>query len=89
MKMKGKITWLSTNVFLEKRAFLFCFGEKCMSGRISKLKKSSIDSEFEICVDFIEPDYFKSELVIGNLFTINEASKILGKGEVKGITGNH
>lgn len=87
--MKGKIKWLSNsnNVILEKRAILFCFGEKCMSGRIEELKKSSTDNEFEILVDFIEPDYFKSELVIGNFFTINEASKILGKGEVKEIAG--
>lgn len=83
--MKGKIKWLSNSVILEKRAFLFCFGEKCMSGRINKLKKTRIDNEFEISVDFIEPDYFKNELVIGNFFTINEASKILGKGEIKEI----
>jgi hypothetical protein len=85
MKMRGKIKWLSNNVIFGKRVFLFCFGEKCMSGRINELKKSSIENEFEILVDFIEPDYFRSELVIGNFFTINEASKILGKGEVKEV----
>lgn len=56
-----------------------------MSGRIEKLKESSNDNEFEILVDFIEPDYFKDELIIGDFFTINEASKILTKGEVIGL----
>ncbi len=80
--MKATIKWLSKNVPLGKRAFLFCFGKKCMSGKISNFKKSSISEEFEIQVDFIEPSYFQDELVIGGIFTINEAAKILGEGEV-------
>ncbi|WP_293916357.1 hypothetical protein [Sphingobacterium sp. UBA5789] len=83
--MIGKITWLNNKITLKRRVILFCFGEKCMSGRIEKLKESSNDNEFEILVDFIEPDYFKDELIIGDFFTINEASKILTKGEVIGL----
>jgi hypothetical protein len=78
----GKITWQNHNVILEKRVFLFCFGEKCMSGRINKLKKSDESDTFEICINFIEPSYFHDELVSGNNFTINEASKILATGEI-------
>ena len=85
MKMIGKITWLNNKITLKRRVILFCFGEKCMSGRIEKLKESINDNEFEILVDFIEPDYFKDELIIGDFFTINEASKILTKGEVIGL----
>lgn len=81
--MNGKINWSSSKVFLEKRSFLFCFEGKCMSGRVREITQSNIENEYEILVEFIEPDYFKNEIVIGNLFTINEASKILAKGEVK------
>lgn len=84
--MYGKIKWLSNKVQLEKRSFLFCFENKCMSGRVSEITQSDNENEYEILVEFIEPDYFKNELIIGNLFTINEASKILGKGEVNEIT---
>ncbi|MBL7811114.1 MAG: hypothetical protein JNL57_02735 [Bacteroidetes bacterium] len=56
-----------------------------MSGKIRDFKKLNTIDEFEIWVDFIEPDYFKEDFVIDNCFTINEASKILGKGKVKEI----
>ncbi|RXK58565.1 hypothetical protein ESA94_18205 [Lacibacter luteus] len=81
--MKANIEWISQNVSLGKRVFLFCFGDKCMSGRITEFKKIGMVNEFEIWVDFIEPDFFNKELESNNTFTINEASKILGKGEVK------
>lgn len=80
--MKGKINWYSENVILEKRVFLFCFGFKCMTGRINTLKKIEHKNEYEIYVEFIEPDYLNNELINGNNFTINEGSKILGKGTV-------
>lgn len=66
-----------------KKAFLFCFGEKCMSGKIREFKKLNATDEFEIWVDFIEPDFFNKELINSNSFTVNEASKVLGKGKVK------
>lgn len=81
--MKATVKWLSQNVLIGKRAFLFCFGESCMSGKIRELKKLNTTDEFEIWVDFIEPDFFKKELINSNSFTINEASKVLGKGKVK------
>ena len=81
--MKATIKWLSQNVLIGKRAFLFCFGERCMSGKIKELKKLNAADEFEIWVEFIEPDFFKQELINSNGFTINEASKVLGKGKVK------
>lgn len=81
--MKATIKWLSENVLIGERAFLFCFGEKCMSGKIKEFKKLNSFNDFDIWVDFIEPDFFKKELINNNGFTINEASKILGKGKVK------
>jgi len=81
--MKATIKWLSQKVLIGKRAFLFCFGEKCMSGKIIELKKIKGIDEFEILVEFIEPDFFREELINTNSFTINEASKVLGKGRVK------
>jgi len=83
--LKGSITWQSESVLLEKRIFLFCFGEKCMSGRIDSFQKLNASNQFEIDVEFIEPDFFGNELVLGNNFTIREASRVLGKGEIKGI----
>jgi len=56
-----------------------------MSGRINNLKKTNKPYEFDIWVDFIEHEYFQDDFVIDNSFTINEASKILGKGKVKEI----
>ena len=81
--MKATIEWLSQNVPFGKRVFLFCFGEKCMSGQVKDFKKLSSSDEFEIWVDFVDPDFFRNELTDGNIFTINEASKILAKGKVK------
>lgn len=80
--IKGNINWSSKNVQLCERIFLFCFEEKCMSGRINRLIKSKLPNQFEIHVDFIEPEFFKDELIVHNTFTIREASKVLGKGEV-------
>jgi hypothetical protein len=56
-----------------------------MSGRISDFLKTNKPDEFDIWVDFIEPEYFQDDFVIDNNFTINEASKILGNGKVKEI----
>ena len=81
--MKATIKWLSQNVLIGKSSFLFCFGEKCMSGKIIEIKELNAIDEFEILVNFIDPDYFQEDIVIDNHFTINEASKILGKGKVK------
>ena len=53
-----------------------------MPGRINEFQKTNKPDEFEIWVDFIEPDYFQDDFVIDNSFTINEASKILGKGKI-------
>jgi hypothetical protein len=83
--IKGRIKWQSSNVLMGKRVFLFCFGQKCMSGRINDFKKANKPFEFDIWVDFIQPEYFREEFVINNSFTINEASKILGNGKVKEI----
>jgi hypothetical protein len=80
--MKAIIKWTSKKVLLSKSVFLFCFGEKCMSGKIIEFKKLNVMNEFEILVNFIEPDYFKEDIIIDNNFTINEASKILGTGNV-------
>lgn len=80
----GNINWQSKGVVLAERLILFCFGEKCMTGMITNIKRITTLSlfEFEITVDFIEPDYFRDEAIVGNSFTIREASRILGEGEV-------
>jgi len=83
--IKGYVKWQSNNVLIGKRVFLFCFGQKCMSGQIVDFQKTNKPEEFEIWVDFIEPDYFQDDFVTDNSFTINEASKILAKGKVKEI----
>jgi len=81
----GDINWKSTNVILDKRIFLFCFNDRCMSGKIKGIRKLRLSKGFEIEVNFIEPDFFKEDAIIGNHFTIQEASKILGEGKVKAI----
>jgi translation elongation factor EF-Tu-like GTPase len=78
----GRITWKSHDVTLSKRPFLFCFGDKCMSGRIKTLNKVRSDKEFQVEVDFIEPAFFENEAVVGSKFTIREASRVLGEGVV-------
>lgn len=79
---KGNIVWESKTVILGKRVYLFCFGDKCMSGRITSIKQLCDPNEFEIIFDFIQPEYFANDLKLGNSFTINEVSKILGKGKI-------
>jgi hypothetical protein len=81
----GHIIWRSKDVFLDKRVFLFCFGEKCMSGRINKFHRISSQYQFEIDVDFIEPAFFQSDAVVGSYFVIREASNVLGEGTVKEV----
>ena len=71
MQMRAIVRWLSQNVLFKKGIFLFCFENKCMSGKIQELKKLDRESEFEILVDFIEPDFFNNEIANGNCFTIN------------------
>ena len=83
--IKGLVNWESKNVLIGKRIFLFCFGMKCMSGIINDYQETTKLNEFEIWADFIEPEYFREDLVINNRFTINEASKILGEGKVTEI----
>lgn len=78
----GNITWKSHSVALSKKPFLFCFNDKCMSGKIKTLRKLKSDKEFEIEVVFIEPDFFEKEAVVDGEFTIREASRILGEGIV-------
>lgn len=56
-----------------------------MSGRINDFQETNKSDEFDIWVDFIEPEYFHDDLIVENSFTINEASEILGKGEFKEI----
>lgn len=80
--IKGSIEWESSRVLIGKRIFLFCFGQKCMSGRISDFQTTGQSKIYTIWVSFIEPEFFQEDLVIGNCFTINEASNILGKGKV-------
>lgn len=81
----GTVEWKSDKVLIGNRIFLFCFGEKCMSGRIESFQKTDILNEFNIWVEFIKPDYFQDNYVIDNSFTINEASSILAKGKVKDL----
>jgi hypothetical protein len=83
--MKGQIDWLSENVILDNRILLFCIGEKCMSGRVINCQSIEGIHEFEIFVSFIEPDYFVEDLVLGNSFTIREASKVIAKGFITGL----
>jgi len=80
---KGNIVWESKTVLLGKSVYLFCFADKCMSGRIISIKQLDNPNEFEIIFDFIQPEYFANELTSGNNFTINEASKVLGRGIIK------
>jgi len=80
--MKAKIKWFSQKVLLGERAFLFCFGKKCMSGKVTKISASNINREFSILVEFIKPEFFQDELIEGRIFTINEVSTILAEGEV-------
>lgn len=81
--MKAKVMWFSENVVLGERVFLFCFGKKCMSGKVIEISKSNVKGEFFISVEFIEPEYFKNELIEGNIFTINEFLTVLAEGKVK------
>lgn len=81
--MKAKIRWFSQKVALGERVFLFCFGKKCMSGKVYEISKSKVNGEFLISVEFIEPEYFKDEIIEGNIFTINESLSILAEGEVR------
>jgi hypothetical protein len=76
------ISWESAGVLLKERVFLFCLDEKCMSGKISKLKKTELSISYEAEVNFIEPSFFKKDLFIGVCFTIREGNKILGRGRV-------
>ncbi len=80
--MKATIKWFNQKVQLGERVFLFCFGKKCMSGKVTKISQISINGEFSILVEFIEPNFFEDELIEGHIFTINEVSTILGEGEV-------
>jgi len=81
--MKAYLNWQSKSVKIVKSTILlFCFEEKCMSGRILKIANRNNLDEFEISVEFIEPNYFLNELVEGNIFTVREASIVLGKGIV-------
>ncbi|RYE21838.1 MAG: hypothetical protein EOP51_14655 [Sphingobacteriales bacterium] len=80
--MKATIVWLSETVLLDRRPYLFCFGEKCMSGKITTIEPVDNSDEFVVWVDFIEPMYFEENIVRGNSFTVNEASVVLANGKV-------
>ena len=87
-KIIGHIKWESKTVLLAKRIYLFCFDEKCMSGRITDLKELPSTNQFEIRVNFIEPKYFEKEMIRGNYFTVREASKILGQGSIMEVVNS-
>jgi hypothetical protein len=82
--MKGilaDVDWISRHVIIsEGSILLFCFDEKCMSGKISVLKCLAENNYFQIEVEFIDGNYFRD--VEAKDFTINEASKVLGYGKV-------
>ncbi|ATL49404.1 hypothetical protein COR50_20710 [Chitinophaga caeni] len=80
--MRGNIKWESKGVIIGRRAFLFCFGDKCMSGKILDFHQMPEPDKFEIAVSFIEPEFFRAELVVGNKFTIREGYKVLAEGVV-------
>lgn len=79
---KANIQWESKNVLIGYRAFLFCFGEKCMSGKIKEIQPLAKDDTLNIEVEFIEPSFFSNEALSGSAFTIREASNVLAKGVV-------
>ncbi len=84
-KIRVNIIWQNENVVFEERIFLFCFGQKCMSGKITLIKDSGATNEFEVWIDFIDPTFFKDEFIVGNYFTINESSRVLAKCQIKEI----
>lgn len=67
------------------RNLLFCIKQKCMTGRIDSIEETDSNDKFKIKVSFIEPEYFVDVLKVGELFTIQEASRILAEGKVIGL----
>lgn len=81
--MKGEIL-LDTEMSWQGRIVLFCIDGRCMSGRISSFKKVEENRKFGISVEFIEPAYFEHQIVIGNTFSILEASRTIAMGTITG-----
>jgi hypothetical protein len=80
--MFATLIWMSNDVRIAKRAFLFSIDGKTMSGKILELIDTDFDNVYFIHVDFIAPSYFEKNLGVGKSFTINEVSKILGTGQI-------
>lgn len=80
--IKCNIHWDKPKKSLNNRIFLFCINQKCMSGKIFDVVELKESGLYEISISFIEPNYFKDELIIGKRITINEASKVLSEGEI-------
>lgn len=81
--MRGEI-FLGKDENWYGRRVLFCINGKCMSGRIDSFEAANEHGKFTIDVSFIEPSYFEDVLIIGNTFTIQEASRILVNGKIIG-----
>jgi hypothetical protein len=80
--ISATIVWDSQKVLFDIRVFLFCFSDKCMSGKIVKIEKKVLPNRYKIEVDFFEPSFFEKEAYPNAEFTINEASRVLGRGIV-------
>ena len=79
--VKGNVIWERKTVLSKELIFLFCFGEKCMSGKVNGNRKFDYLNEYEI--DFIRPDYFANELItVDNKLIIREVYKISGNGKI-------
>ena len=79
--IKYQFGWKESESQLKGKVFLFCIEEKCMSGKVAKVEKIGVDL-FEIEINFIDPNYFESDLSFGKDITIQEASKVVSKGKI-------
>ncbi len=78
----GEVDWFSlTQNLVNERVLLLCFGEKCMSCRVSNVKNIG-ENRFIFNVEFIEPNYFENELKQKLRFTLRESSIVLGEGKI-------
>ncbi len=84
MSISCRFFWKDSEASLA-RTFLFCINEKCLSGRVIRVMKSHERDYFQVEVSFIDSNYIKSEIRIGNKITIQEASKVLSEGVITDI----
>jgi len=70
------------------RILLFCIEEKCMSGRVNRVRILD-DEKYEIEVTFIEASYFSEELVVGQTIRVQESSKVIAKGKIVDVISAH